>query len=249
MSAIPGFVEGNYSDGEFSFQVFRKGQGPGVLLMHELPGLTLETVEFAEYIAAGGFHVAMPLLFGVPLQKHPLGLLTGTVAMSAKLCIRREFSCLAAGRSSPIAGALRRFCAKLHAERGGKGVGAIGMCFTGGFVLSMMLEPAVLAPVIAQPSLPFFRPGALDVEPETLAAAVGRATEAPLLGLRFELDWISKKQRMERLAAAFGGKPRFECIEVPGRGHATLTYDHAEARARGVDTRQRVLDHLRRQLA
>ena len=141
MSAIPTFEEQSHSDGEFSFPIFRKGDGPGVILMHELPGLTRETVEFAEFIAANGFHVVMPLLFGSPLQNSTLG----TIKF-AGVCIRREFNCLTAGKSSPITNTLRSLCAKVHRDRGGKGVGAIGMCFSGGFVLSMMLEPALLAP-------------------------------------------------------------------------------------------------------
>ena len=141
MSAIPTFEEQSHSDGEFSFPIFRKGDGPGVILMHELPGLTRETVEFAEFIAANGFHVVMPLLFGSPLQNSTLG----TIKF-AGVCIRRECNCLTAGKSSPITNTLRSLCAKVHRDRGGKGVGAIGMCFSGGFVLSMMLEPALLAP-------------------------------------------------------------------------------------------------------
>ena len=35
-----------------------------------------------------------------------------------------------------------------------KGVGAVGMCFTGNFALAMMTEPSVVAPVLSQPSLP-----------------------------------------------------------------------------------------------
>jgi hypothetical protein len=36
----------------------------------------------------------------------------------------------------------------------GPGVGAIGMCFTGGFALAMAMEASVLAPVVSQPALP-----------------------------------------------------------------------------------------------
>ena len=248
MSAIPGFDEESYSDGEFGFPVYRKGDGPGVILLHELPGLTQETVKLAEYLVDGGFHVAMPLLFGDPLQRHPLGLSVGTAAMTVKLCIRREFNCLATGRSSPITRTLRAYAARLHAERGGKGVGAIGMCFTGGFVLSLMLEPALLAPVMAQPSLPFFGGAGLDVEPETLAAAVRRSSDAPVLALLFEDDDLCPRSRMDGLKTAFGGRPRFECVEVPGAGHATLTSGYRDALGRGIDTRARVLDHLRRHL-
>lgn len=248
MSAVPGFEEQSFSHGEFSFRIFRKGTGPGVILLHELPGLTSETVEFADFIAANGFHVVMPLLFGSPLQPLNRGFLK-----SPLLCIRHEFNCFANGKSSPITAALRGLCRNVHADCGGKGVGAIGMCFTGGFVLTMMLEPALLAPVAAQPSLPFFDKCGLDVEPDTLNAVAELPYEVTLLGLRFKHDRFCPEPRMDRLRQTFSGatpsgSPRFELVEVPGAGHSTLTFEYEAALSQGIDTRRRVLDHLQRQL-
>jgi dienelactone hydrolase len=87
ISAIGGFSEETFTTGERSFRLFSKGNGPGVILLHELPGLTHETVEFAEWIADHDFHVVMPLLFGSPLQNPMLGLLKSPV-----LCVRKEFN-------------------------------------------------------------------------------------------------------------------------------------------------------------
>jgi dienelactone hydrolase len=248
MSALPDYEEQQFDHRGFSFPIFRKGNGPGVILLHELPGLTQETVEFADFIAANGFHVVMPLLFGSPLQNPTIGNLK-----SPLLCIRREFNCFADGKSSPITTALRGLCAKIHDERGGKGIGAIGMCFTGGFVLTMMLEPSLLAPITAQPSLPFFPRCALDVETETLNQITNRSDDAVLLGLRFKHDHISPEKRMDRLRQVFSGTTplgslRLKYIEVPGKGHSTLTFDYFDAKSRGMDTRQTVLEHLRKQL-
>ena len=248
MSAIEGFAEEAFSWGDQSLTLFRKGDGPGVILLHELPGLTQETVDFARWIADHGFHVVMPLLFGMPMQNRYLGL-----AKLPFVCVRREFNCLAAGKSSPITDSLRGLCRKVHAERGGPGVGAIGMCYTGGFVLAMLVEPVLLAPVTAQPSLPFFKSGALDVEPEALAAASRRSDSMSLLGLRFENDWRCRAARFGRLASALEGQaadgaPRFRSSIVPGKGHATLTFDYPLALERGIDTRQLVLEHLRGRL-
>ena len=71
------------------------------------------------------------------------------------VCISREFRVLAVRQSSPITNWLRALCRSLHAELGGKGVGAIGMCLTGNFALALMVDSAVMAPVLSQPSLPF----------------------------------------------------------------------------------------------
>ena len=70
------------------------------------------------------------------------------------ICIRREFSVWATNRSSPIVDWLRALSREMHTQCGGNGVGAVGMCFTGNFALAMMTEPAVVAPVLSQPSLP-----------------------------------------------------------------------------------------------
>jgi dienelactone hydrolase len=249
MSVIEGFSEDAFSWGDQSLTLFRKGEGPGVILLHELPGLTQETVDFARWIVDQEFHVVMPLLFGTPMQNPYLGL-----AKLPLLCVRREFNCLSAGKSSPITSSLRGLCRKVHAECGGPGVGAIGMCYTGGFVLAMLVEPALLAAVTAQPSLPFLKSGALDVEPEALEVASRRSDSMSLLGLRFENDWRCPAARFGRLGSALAGKaadgaPRFRASVVPGKGHATLTFDYPLARERGVDTRQVLLEHLRGRLA
>lgn len=248
VSAIKGFSEETFTADDRTFTLFRKGEGPGVILLHELPGLTQETVEFAEWIADRGFHVVMPLLFGRPLQNPMLGLLKAPF-----FCIRKEFNNLAAGKSSAITVPLRKLCRKVHAERGGRGIGAIGMCYTGGFVFAMMLEASLLAPVAAQPSLPLFQPGALDVEPEILAFASSREDTMSLLGLRFEDDGRCSAARFERLEkslqnAAGSARPRFRSITVPGKAHSTLTLDYQTALDQGIDTRELVLQHLRAQL-
>ncbi len=248
MSVIKGFFEETFTTDDSSFPLFRKGNGPGVILLHELTGLTHETVEFAEWIADRGFHIVMPLLFGRPLQHPMLGLLK-----SPGLCVRKEFNNLAAGKSSPIATSLRALCRKLHAERGGPGVGAIGMCYTGGYVFAMMVEAALLAPVAAQPGLPLFQSKALDVEPEALAVASNRGDTMSLLGLRFEEDSRCSAERFEQLEISLQSPPgsaprRFRSIIVPGKGHSTLTFDYQAALDRGVDTRELVLQHLCMQL-
>ncbi|ABB74457.1 Dienelactone hydrolase [Nitrosospira multiformis ATCC 25196] len=248
MSAIKGFSEELFTADGHTFPIFRKGGGYGVILLHELPGLTSETVEFAEWLVDRGFHVVMPLLFGSPLQPVVRGLLQAPF-----ICIRREFNTLATGKSSTITLPLRTLCRKIHAECGGPGVGAIGMCYTGGFVLAMMLEASLLAPVAAQPSLPLCQPEGLDVEPEALSFASARRDTMSLLGLRFEDDALCPASRFNRLEASLqpapaSPVPRFHSVTVPGKAHSTLTLDYPAALKGGVDTREVVLQHLRKQL-
>jgi dienelactone hydrolase len=127
--------------------------------------------------------------------------------------------------TTPVAGWLRSLARELHAELGGPGVGAIGMCFTGGFALAMMVDDSVAAPVVAQPSVPFpVTPGRsadLNLSPEDLARVKERAAAGcAVLGLRFSGD-LAVGKRFETLRRELGDD--FLAVELPGREHSTVT--------------------------
>lgn len=131
--------------------VFRKGDGPGVVIMHEVPGVSTEVLRFARKVVDAGFTVFLPHLFGI--LGRPTNEFT-RIRELAKLCISREWHVLAENRSSPVAEWLRALARRVQQEIGGKGVGAVGMCVTGNFALTMTLDQAVIAPVLAHPSFP-----------------------------------------------------------------------------------------------
>ena len=91
---------------------------------------------------------------------------------------------------------------------GREGVGAIGMCFTGNFALSMMLEPSMLAPVLCQPSLPLNNPGGIQIAPEELTRVKERLERENLtvLGYRFAGDRFCTAQRFAAYTAALGDR-------------------------------------------
>jgi dienelactone hydrolase len=161
-----------------SRMVFWLGKGPGVVLMHELPGLTEYVVNFGCEIADNGYAVFMPVMFGSPLP-GPVGRWVNAFG----LCINREFLLLSKRTSSPITDWLRALCVDVHRRCGGPGVAAVGLCLTGGFVLSMMVDKSVIAPVISEPGLPFCLLGnwqkpsqaALGISPEELEKAKERS--------------------------------------------------------------------------
>ena len=126
--------------------VYRRGSGPAVIIMHEIPGLHAQVVEFADRVVEAGMTAFLPSLFGTPGK--PLSTGYAVQQMFMNVCIRREFSAWNAGKSSPIVDWLRALARHAHADCGGPGVGALGMCFTGGFALAMMTEPSVVAPVL-----------------------------------------------------------------------------------------------------
>ena len=187
---IPGWQKSSFSDGGIVHPLFRKGSGPAVIVVHEIPGITPKVLQFAERVVDQGFTVVMPLLVG-EVGREPSG---GYIASSMrKICISREFTTLAMRKTSPIIGWLRALAKQIHQEVGGVGVGAVGMCFSGGFALGMMVDDIMVAPVLSQPSLPFAvgarRSADLNLSESDEARVIERAQAGcQVLGLRYTGD-------------------------------------------------------------
>lgn len=238
MTALEGFTESTFTHEGVSRAVFRRGEGPGVVVMHEIPGITPEVAAFARRVADRGFTVFMPCMFGEPGKPVTFGY---NMTEIARACVSREFAVLAARQSSPITDWLRALCRSVHAELGGKGVGAIGMCLTGNFALALMVDPVVMAPVLSQPSLPFpigkARKEGLHVSDDELAIIKERVRQgACVLGMRFTGDRAVPKERFDRLRRELG--PGFEAIEIdssPGNPHGIPRYAHSVVTAHLVD--------------
>jgi dienelactone hydrolase len=237
---LDGFTQTQFTHDGQTRTVYRRGNGPGVLIMHEIPGITPEVARFARRVADAGFSVAMPDMFGT--VGKPLSI-PYALGQMARACVSREFHVLAAHQASPITEWLRALARSLHEEIAGRGVdakgaaargvGAIGMCLTGNFALALMIDPWLMAPVLSQPSLPFRlgkeRRAALHVSPEQLAQAKARAEQGVcLLGMRFTHDPMCPKERFETLRKEFGDK--FEGIEIdssPGNPHGIPRTAHS----------------------
>jgi len=196
--------------------VFWRGRGPAVIIIHEIPGLNPLVVRFADRVADAGLTVYLPSLFGEPGRPASIPYAVGSILRV--MCLRREFTLLSGGRSSPIVDWLRALARRAHEDCGGRGVGAIGLCLTGGFAIAMMLEPKVIAPVLAEPSLPLpvtlANRAAIDASEQEIACAQQRllAEDLTIIGLRFRGDPLVPKKRFETLKRAFGD--RFEAIEL-----------------------------------
>jgi dienelactone hydrolase len=218
-AALSDYARFDFTDpkGRWTRPVWRRGSGPAVIVIHEMPGLHPLVIRFADRVAEAGMTVFCPSLFGEPGRPPTVPYALGT--MLKAICMRREFNVWATGRSSRIVDWLRALAAHAHTECGGKGVGAVGMCFTGNFALAMMTEPAVVAPVMSQPSLPLpfgskARAGATGVSPDEIACARRRFADEDLsmIGLRFFGDAVVPDARFETLKSTFGD--RFEAIEL-----------------------------------
>ena len=222
MSLLDSWTRGAHAHDGTSHPTYRKGTGPGVVLIHEIPGMTPEVIGFGEEVVAAGYTVVMPHLFGTPEQgMSPLSVGRAMV----QVCVSREFTKLATGETTPVAGWLRSLAGELHAELGGPGVGALGMCFTGGFALAMAVDTSVVAPVLAQPSVPFpvgrRRAADVNLSAEDLAVVKDRcAGGQQVLGLRYRSD-PAVGGRFDTLTRELGDA--FLRVELDGRGHSTVT--------------------------
>jgi dienelactone hydrolase len=236
---VEGFTAETFTHEGDTRVVFRRGQGPGVVVMHEVPGITPEVAHFSRICADAGFTVKMPWLFGTPGRKLSPGYAMGSML---HCCVSREFAVMQANESSPIVDWLRALARATFVECGGKGVGAIGMCMTGNFALTMALDPEMMAPVLGQPSLPFpltpGRRGAVHASEETLIKLRARMKDEGLkvLGLRFTHDPICRKERFDRLRTELGDG--FEAIEIdsgPKNAHGIKRIAHSVVTTDFVD--------------
>ncbi|MGK7871908.1 MAG: dienelactone hydrolase family protein [Xenococcaceae cyanobacterium] len=233
MTPLEGFSEFSFTFEDSTRPVYYQGNGPAVVIMHELPGMIPECIDLARRIAKEGFTVFLPLLIGKPNQ--PFSILR-TLAYTVQICLSREFYCFVKRQSSPITNWLRALCREVYARCDNRGVGVIGMCLTGGFVLSLMVDEVVMAPVASQPSLPFAvtpaHKSALGISSEELEKAKERAAEGVnILALRFTEDRTCPAERFVTLRREFGDA--IETIEIdsfkdnpdgiPHNAHAVLT--------------------------
>lgn len=231
-----------------------------MVLVPEVPGITPEVLGLADHLVDQGFTVVVPSPFGTPGKPMSVGYVLGTIA---RLCVSAEFRAFTANAQRPITQYLRAVARDLAGRTPGKGVGVIGMCFTGGFALATAVEDVVLAPVMSQPSVPFPIGAARRADPgvseEELRTVVKRTEDGLcVMGLRFSEDPAVPAERFATLRKRLGDA--FEVIELdskpgnPGgfgkRAHSVLT---AEVRDRpghqALAARDRVVAFLRERLS
>jgi dienelactone hydrolase len=151
-------------------------------------------------------------------------------------CVSKEFAAFATGSTAPVTVWLRALARDAHASCGGPGVGAVGMCFTGGFALAMMADAELIAPVLSQPSLPIGLSTRAKESVQLSDADLARVKERVadgvcVLGLRFTGDFAVPAERFERLRRELGDG--FVGVEIdsskgnpwgiPARAHSVLT--------------------------
>jgi dienelactone hydrolase len=259
-SDLTGWERAPFTAAGQTYDCYEKGSGPGVVLVPEVPGITPEVLGLADHLVTEGFTVVMPSPFGTPGKA-----MSGVYVVStfARLCIAKEFRAFATNAHRPIADFLKALAADLAARTPGRGVGVIGMCFTGGFALAAAVDPSVQAPVMSQPStpMPISRSRRQDpcVSKEELDAVAARTAEGLcVLGLRFTRDRAVPDERIAAIRSRLGDA--FEVIELdsaPGNvggfkktAHSVLTHEVREQPGHPAFlARARVLEFLRERLS
>jgi dienelactone hydrolase len=257
--ALAGFTETTFTFDGASKRVYRAGAGPGVVVIHELPGITPEVATFGRRLVDAGFTVAMPSLLGEPGREASVPYIAKSTWQG---CVSREFTTWALNRTSPVITWLRALARDLHEQAGGPGVGAVGMCFTGGFALAMAVDDTMRAPVCSQPSLPFAvgkaRARALGLSDADLARVQDRQGLC-LMALRFTNDRMVPEPRFAALREALGD--RVIVVEIENRAgnnphnireaaHSVLTEDLVEECGHPTkDALTQVLQFLEERLA
>ncbi|MUL46718.1 dienelactone hydrolase [Mycobacterium sp. CBMA293] len=195
--------------------VFRRGSGPAVIVIAEMPGITPKVLDFARKVVDLGCTAVLPHLFGDP-GRDPNPKTQGTastmkymVSSLIPACVSKEFTIMATGRTSPVVDWLRALARAEHERCGGPGVGAVGMCFTGGYALAMATDDVILAPVLSQPSLPVGltakRRRNIDISPADLEVVKGRCARGlDVIGMRFKSDRNVPAERFEFLREQLG---------------------------------------------
>jgi dienelactone hydrolase len=254
---LTGWSSEPFAAAGFTHDVFRKGEGPGVILIPEMPGIHEGVLALGNHLVDNGFTVAMPSLYGTPgMPARGAGLLPAMV----RGCVAKEFAAFALDKDRPVTHYLRALARDLNAKTPGRGVGVIGQCFSGGFALAVAVDDSVLASVLSQPSVPIALsdkhrrdPGMSEAE---LKIIEKRAAEDNLcaLALRFSGDPLAPAERFKTLKDRLGDA--FEVIELdssPGNeggfgrlAHSVLTLEVREQEGHpAFEARRRVVEFLK----
>lgn len=207
---------------------------PPVLLLHELPGLSQQTIEYAEFLSED-FTVYVPLLFG---EFRNSSFAKGVF----EYAFNGEWNAWGGkDEKRPIVVWLGKVLDQIHVKHHEHPVGVIGMCLTGALPLALMDKPYVKAVVIAQPTLPFIgSDDDLGISPSELHTAIDRVIKdgVKVYALRFRHDLISKRDKHHVLMKRFGASHHIKDLEIkdaeysyPGtdepifmNSHSTLTF-------------------------
>jgi dienelactone hydrolase len=222
------------------------------MVLHEIYGLSAADIAFCRRLRAYGFTIYAPILVGTAGHAETIGY---KAQCTTKVCVSREFAAFELNKSSPVCDSLRILGRSIYSEHGAPGFGVIGLCLTGNFALAMMADETLVAPVVAEPSLPFdWTPSgrrSLHLSDDEITCIKRRVRSGTkILGYRFAADGVSPPERFARMREEFGeGFEGHEILSTSKGHHSVFTehYDDSAPSTRGA--LDRLVSFLRERLS
>lgn len=224
--------------------------GPPVIILHEVFGISASLLAFAGMIEAAGFRTYLPVLFG---STEPATTTADKLKRGAEFaCVAHQFRIFSSDESGPWADWLRHLVDWACTDSGHDRAGAIGLCLTGNFVVSMAVNAKVAAPVMGEPSLPFLPSDGLHATPDEVATVRQRLDQGlEMRAYRFATDTKCKAGRFlafeQKLGQGFKGTTL-----IPKNNeklHSVFTEDLRDASGTPRhDKVQEVIDFMRSRL-
>ncbi|UVT16045.1 MAG: hypothetical protein H8K04_00305 [Nitrospira sp.] len=200
---------------------------PPLLLLHELNGLTPQTLRYAAELSQD-FTVYLPMMFG---EKGKTSFLNRKGLWAYWDWFGSEWSVPSKG-SSPIVNWLRDVVSDIEQKHKSSPIRIIGNCMTGALPLGLLGKADgtdnanIDAVVLAQPALPMrfwwwhteddYK--SLGLSNDDLMAA--QKSKAKILALRFQTDWISHPGKRETLRSSeLGFGDRLSVAEICARDY------------------------------
>ncbi len=195
----------------YKYPVFRTPvNGPPVLVLHELNGLTPPTLQFCQELGQRGWTVYAPALFGGygGFGQGTFSAIAGGLAISKPRWVENEKG--SSGQVVEDVTAIIRWVASQHS---GQKIIVMGNCLSGGFPLAYLPMPEVKAGIVCQPAMPMptawelFTHSQPEAErqdwglsPAQMDAAVASIRDGkPLLGFHYLADPLAPFEKFSAL--------------------------------------------------
>lgn len=134
-----------------------RSEGPPILLLHALNGISPSILHWALEMEAWGYRVYLPSLYGDPIQGESAYGYDDGIAATKFLAKDPIWDLDSTSHPGPIVEEVRALARGVSAREGNTDIAVIGNCLTGIFPLTILNEPSVRLAVLSQPAMPVMK--------------------------------------------------------------------------------------------
>lgn len=240
----------NYISSASGYNVIVVGSAPApkatIVLLHEISGLTDDTLKFAERLAQEGNIVHAPILFG----GKPATTGWSKFKNSLYISFSPAWPTLRTAVTARALPKLRALVREIQTQNPQQPVVVIGMCLTGSLPVALANEAGVQMIVCCQPAVPFWPKShkrradlGLAEEDRKRGFEALNARGIEVLAVRFDGDDISTKERLDALRDGVKDAKKFHRPALPGEQHSVFTSDYSDRE--GAPTKRAFDDLIR----